>query len=324
MATTEERRSEVLAAIARAGERGVSGESIATTLGCSRAAVHRHVEALRRDGIAIHGVHEGYVLDPDADPVIPSVVEEALSPPLAGPVRWVRSTGSTNDDVAAEARGGAPEGLVIGADLQTSGRGRRGRSFVTDPDDAVLMSVLLRPPVAAIDAALLPIVVAVAVAEALHPDATIVWPNDVIVDRQKVCGILCESAADESGLAWAVAGIGVNVRSAPEIADARWRAGSLVSVGVPETRRTAVATRVLTSLGRWYRTWIDGDTPAVLAEYTRRDALAGTGVVVHAGDREIRGTASGVDEMGRLRVVTAGGEEALGSGEVVRVEFPPG
>lgn len=323
MTTSEERRAEVLEAVARAGDRGVSGESIASALGCSRAAVHRHVEALRRDGIAILGVHEGYVLGPDADPVIPAMVQEALAPPLAGPVRWCRSTGSTNDDVAAEARAGAPEGLVIGADLQTAGRGRRGRPWITDPNEALLFSVLLRPPVAAIDAALLPIVVAVAVADALHPGSTIVWPNDVIVDRQKICGILCESAADESGLAWAVAGIGINVRSAPDIADARWRAGSLVSVGAPETRRTAVVTRVLESVGRWYRTWTDDGPEAVLAEYARRDALAGTGVVVHVGDREIRGTASGVDEMGRLRVVTATGEEVLGSGEVVRVEFPP-
>ncbi len=324
MATTNERRADVLTAIARAGERGVSGEVIADALGCSRAAVHRHVEALRRDGIAIEGVHGGYVLGPGADPVVPAMVEEALTSPLAGPVHWVRSTGSTNDDVAARAREGAPEGLVIGADVQTSGRGRRGRAWVAGPNEALLFSVLLRPPVAAADVALLPIVVAVAVAEALHPESTIVWPNDVIVDHRKICGILCESAADESGLAWAVVGIGVNVRSAPPIADARWSAGSLVSVGAPVTARTAVASRILSALGDRYRRWLDDGPDEILAEFSRRDALAGTGVVVQVGEREIRGTASGLDGMGRLRVVTATGEEVLGSGEVVRVAFPAG
>ncbi len=323
MSTTDERRAEVLEAIARAGQDGISGESIAARLGCSRAAVHRHVDALRREGIAVTGVHEGYVLDPGSDPVVPGIVEERLSPPLAGPVRWLRTTGSTNDDVAAAAREGAAEGLVIGADLQTAGRGRRGRAWVTDPDEALLFSVLLRPPVAAIDAAFLPIVVAVAVAEAIHPEATIVWPNDIIVHRQKVCGILCESAADESGVAWAVAGIGVNVRGAPRLADARWSAGSLQSVGAPDIARTAVATRILTGLGTWYRRWTDEGTAPIVAAYAARDALAGTGVAVDLGREEIRGTASGLDEMGRLRVIAADGEHAMASGEVVRVEFGP-
>ncbi len=323
MTSANQRRAAVLEAVARAGAGGVSGESIAARLGCSRAAVHRHVEALRREGIAIAGVHEGYVLGPESDPVIPAIVEEALSPPVAGPVRWVRSTGSTNDDVAAAAREGAPEGLVIGSDVQTAGRGRRGRAWVTDPDDALLFSVLLRPRVAAIDAGFLPVLVAVAVADAVHPDARIVWPNDVIVDRRKVCGILCESAADESGVAWAVVGIGVNVRGAPDIADARWSAGSLRSVGAPVTARTEVATRILTRLGEWYERWTAQGTRPILDAYGARDALAGTGVAVQTAAGEIQGTASGLDEMGRLRVVAADGEHALASGEVVRVEFEP-
>lgn len=301
----------------------MSGESIAAHLGCSRAAVHRHVAALRREGIAILGVHEGYVLAPEADPVIPAMVQEQLTGPIAGPVVWHRSTGSTNDDLAAAARDGAPEGLVIGADVQTAGRGRRGRSFVTQPDDAVLFSILLRPTVDAVNAAFLPIMVAVAVAEALHPDARIVWPNDVIVNRQKICGILCESSADESGLVWAVAGIGINVRTAPELTDARWTAGSLVSVDAPITARTAVATRVLQTLGTWYSRWTEEGTAPILEAYAARDALAGTGIAVQTAGTTLTGTAAGLDETGRLRITTAHGEQAVASGEVVRVEFDP-
>ena len=161
------RRSQVLEMLVAAGSTGLSGQAIADRLGCSRAAVHRHVETLRREGLEILGVHEGYRLGPSADPVVPALVERHLDPPLAGPVRWTNRTGSTNDDLATAARAGAGEGLVIGADVQTAGRGRRGRAWVTEPGDALLFSVLLRPQLAPADAGLLPIVVAVAAAEAI-------------------------------------------------------------------------------------------------------------------------------------------------------------
>ncbi len=317
---TERRRGQVLAAIASSGDGGVSGEQVAQDLGCSRAAVHRHVEALRRDGIAIEGAHGGYRLADGADPVVPDLVAPRLAPPVAGPVRWSAQTGSTNDDIAAEARAGAPEGLVIGADFQRTGRGRRGRTWLSDPGDALMFSVLLRPPVAAADAALLPIVVAVAVAEALGPRTRVVWPNDIVIDRRKVCGILCESAADESGLAWAVVGIGVNVRAAPVVPDARWTAGCLADVGDPPAR-TDLLVELLTRLGARYEQWTSGDVRGILDAYAGRDALAGVGVGVAVHDGEVAGTASGLDEAGRLRVVGPAGERALAAGEVVRVAF---
>ena len=127
---TSERRERVLAALVQAGSGGVSGEALAADLGCSRAAVHRHVEALRREGLGVAGGPDGYRLDPGADPVVPILVAPRLSPPLAGPVMWLAETGSTNDEAIERARGGAAEGLVVGADRQSAGRGRRGRPWL--------------------------------------------------------------------------------------------------------------------------------------------------------------------------------------------------
>ena len=313
------RREQVLAAIVRAGSDGISGEQIARELGCSRASVHRHVEALRKAGTAVLGVHEGYVIDPDADPVVGSIVVDGLHTPILGPVIWTRETGSTNGDAAAAARAGAAEGHVIGADIQTAGRGRRGRPWMTAPRDALTFSVVLRPQVAPVDAGMLPLVVAVAVAEAISPQARIVWPNDIVIDGRKVCGILCESSLDESGLAWAVAGIGINVHGAPQLADARWTAGA-VGDHRPVTRGALLA-QVLSALADRYAQWqADGATP-IVAAYAARDALAGTGVTVQVASGAIAGTAEGIDSLGRLRVRTAAGEESLGSGEVTRVEW---
>ena len=135
---------------------------------------------------------------------------------------WLAETGSTNDDAIERARAGAPEGLVVGADRQRAGRGRRGRSWLAAAGHALLVSVLMRPQVPPVDAGLLPIVAAVGTAEALGPEARIVWPNDVLIRGRKVAGILCEMSADQERVDWAVAGIGVNVRSAPGLDDARW------------------------------------------------------------------------------------------------------
>ncbi len=314
-----ERRERVLEALVEAGEAGVSGETLAGRLGCSRAAVHRHVEALRRAGIAVEGAHGGYRLAADVDPVVPIRVAERLDGPISGPVEWLADTGSTNDDVTARARAGAPEGLVIGADHQGAGRGRRGRVWVAAPHDAVLMSVLLRPRVAPVDAGLLPIVAAVGVAEGLGEAARIVWPNDILIDRRKVSGILCEMSADQEHVAWAVVGIGINVRGAPVLGDARWRAGSLAEAGLTGSRTDVIAS-VLTSLGRRYREWLDEGPQGILAAFAARDALRGLRLVVASGDSFIAGAYEGLDELGRLRIREGDRVRALAAGEVARVE----
>jgi BirA family biotin operon repressor/biotin-[acetyl-CoA-carboxylase] ligase len=313
-----ERRERILASLVRAGAAGASGQALAAELGCSRAAVHRHVEGLRGEGLGIDGAHDGYRLGDDADPVVPMLVTPRLRPPVAGPVLWSPETGSTNDDALAQGRAGAGEGLVIGADRQSAGRGRRGRAWLAAPGHALLVSVLLRPDVPPVDAGLLPIVVAVATAEALGPGARIVWPNDILVGGRKMAGILCEMSADQERVAWAVAGIGVNVRSAPALEDARWEPGALGDLGDPPARADLLVD-LLTALGRRYAQWVGGDPAGVLDAFAGRDALANREITVALAGEEVRGVAAGTDGLGRLRVRTPAGERLLGAGEVVRV-----
>ena len=301
-----------------AGPEGVSGEALAERLGCSRAAVHRHVEALRRDGTHVLSAHDGYRLGDDADPVVPSLVVPRLAPPLAGPVVWSAETGSTNDDLTARAREGAPEGTIVGADRQSAGRGRRGRSWLAAHGHALLVSVLLRPAVAPVDAGLLPIVVAVGATDALGDEARIVWPNDILRGGRKVAGILCESSADQERVAWVAAGIGVNVRSAPALDDARWSPGALSDTG-PGPARADLLVDLMAALGRRYSQWLTDGPAGILAAFAERDALAGRTITVSLPGEDVVGAAAGTDELGRLRVVTSAGERLMGAGEVVRV-----
>ena len=317
-ASADARREEVLAALVHAGPAGVSGEALAAELGCSRAAVHRHVAALRRSGIAIAGEQDGYRIDPDADPVVPALVTPRLRPPLAGPVTWHAETGSTNDDLTALARAGAPEGAVVGADRQSAGRGRRGRSWLAAGGHALLVSVLLRPPVAPVDAGLLPIVVAVGAAEALGPEARIVWPNDILIEGRKTAGILCEMSADQERVGWAIAGIGINVRSAPALDDARWSPGALSDLG-PAPARADLLVDLLGALGHRYAQWLGEGAGPILEAFAARDALSGRRASVSLPEGEVAGTCGGTDDLGRLRLRTDAGERLLSAGEVVRV-----
>jgi BirA family biotin operon repressor/biotin-[acetyl-CoA-carboxylase] ligase len=319
----DERRERVRAALAAAGAEGLSGEALARELGCSRASVHRHVAALRRHGLVVEGGPSGYRLHGDADLVVPALVEPDLEPPLAGPVVWRPTIGSTNDEATRRAREGAPEGLVIGSDHQSSGRGRRGRAWLDRPGDALMFSVVLRPPIAPVDAGALPLLVAVALTDAIAPltrhPVRIAWPNDVIVGNRKVAGILMELSSDHERVIWAVAGMGINVRSAPEIPDARWPPGSLADVGAI-TPRSRLLVAVLRALSARYRTLLSDGPGDALDAYAGRDLLAGRAVTLALEGRTLTGTGAGVDVLGRLRLATAEGEVRVAAGEVVRVE----
>lgn len=316
------RRDAVLAALAALPGTRVSGGAIARDLGCSRAAVHRHVDALRADGLPIEATRSGYVLDPSADPVIASVVMPRLSGPLAGPVTWTSEIGSTNDDAARLAREGAPEGTVIGSDHQTAGRGRRGRSWVDAPGEALMYTVILRPRVSPIEAGMLPLVIAVGLADALDeigvPDVQIAWPNDIIAAGVKVGGILCELSADQERVIWAIAGMGINVGPVPEVSSTRWTPGSLASIG-PRPRRGDLLTAVLISIGRRYTAWVDHGPTAVVAAFAKRDHLAGAHVTVGTTAGEMTGVCRGIDDLGRLQVEHEGEIHAVASGEVTGV-----
>ena len=317
------RRQQVLAMLAaHPGER-VSGGAIARELGCSRAAVHRHVDALRAAGMPIEATRAGYVLGAAADPVIPAVVMPRLSRPLAGPVTWTPEIGSTNDEAARLAREGAPEGTVVGSDHQTAGRGRRGRAWVDQPGAALMYTVILRPRVSPVDAGMLPLVVAVGLADALEehgvPDVQIAWPNDVLAGGGKVAGILCELSADQEHVTWAIAGMGINVGPVPDVPGARWTPGSLAALGA-RPRRADLLVSALAAIGRRYAAWMEHGPGAVVAAFGKRDHLAGATVTLGTASGEVTGAACGIDDLGRLVVQVDGERRAMASGEVTGVD----
>lgn len=326
------RREAVLGAL-RAADGPVSGESLARALGVSRAAIAKHIGALRDGGYRITSVGGvGYRLDGVPDAPLPAEVSALLAPGGFGALRGGGVTASTNDDARALARAGAPEGTVVLARVQTGGRGRLGRSWES-PDGGVYLSVVLRPPLALQEAGPLPLVVGIGVAaglEALGAAVGLKWPNDVLVmgptgaPEGKVAGILLESMAEGERIAWVVAGIGVDVRR-PERPTPG--AAYLADLLDPAPGRAAVAAAVLDGVSAAYRDFVAhgfagsplaGGQRSLAARWDERSVLRGREVEVRdmRGDVVAAGAATGVDADGRLLVERDGAVSAVAAGEV--------
>jgi BirA family transcriptional regulator, biotin operon repressor / biotin---[acetyl-CoA-carboxylase] ligase len=236
-------------------------------------------------------------------------------------VTRVAETGSTNADVAAAARDGALEGLVLVAAHQTAGRGRLGRSWEAPPGTGLALSMLLRPgSVPPQRWPWLPLLVGVVVVEALGSyigaDVAVKWPNDVLLDGSKVAGILVERVDTAAGPA-AVVGIGLNISAAPP------GATSLVAAGHAEASRDGVLDAVLTGFGDRYEAWQRGaGDPAPWLAHAYRAVCDTLGREVRAelpGRDPVEGRAIDVDEAGRLVVGTPSGTVAVGAGEIIHL-----
>lgn len=238
-------------------------------------------------------------------------------------LRVVTETGSTNADVAAAARAGAPEGLVVSADLQTAGRGRDGRAWQAPPRSGLAVSVLLRPPAPRETWGWLPLLAGVAVVAPLAPmtglDLGLKWPNDVLVGGvRKLAGILAEVAGGA-----VVVGLGLNVSLRRDELPVEG-ATSLALEGSRVVDRDPVLRAVLRELARRYRAFLaaDGDAARCGLHEAYRSACTTLGRPVRAslpGDRLLEGEAVDVDPAGRLVVRTCAGVTTLAAGDVVHL-----
>jgi BirA family transcriptional regulator, biotin operon repressor / biotin---[acetyl-CoA-carboxylase] ligase len=247
------------------------------------------------------------------------------------PIQRVARTGSTNSDLLAAARRGAPEGSVLVADAQTAGRGRIGRGWVTGRGTGLACSVLLRPAaVAPASRGWVPLLAGVAVAGAVRAvagvQAWLKWPNDVLAGGGKLAGILAEQYGDAI-----VVGIGMNLTGGEDQRPAPG-ATSLALQGASCTDRDQLLAGLLIRLGHWYLRWsgrgpqpsasYPGDpvTSGVRAEYLRLSATVGRQVRVELpGGRSVSGTATDIDDAGRLVVAGPAGPAAVSAGDVVHV-----
>jgi len=236
-------------------------------------------------------------------------------------------TGSTNADVADAARSGAAEGLIVVAEQQVAGRGRRDRVWVSPARAGLTVSVLLRPvEVPQRHWAWLPLLAGVAVRDAVHRiaevDAALKWPNDLLVADGKAAGILAEVTGDA-----VVVGIGLNVTTrADELPPTTGLpATSLLLAGARSTDRDPLLRALLRGLAQWYAGWReaggDAEMCGLLGAYRRGCATIGRQVRVQLPDGdELAGEATTVDPDGQMVIRTADGTtHRISAGDVVHV-----
>jgi BirA family biotin operon repressor/biotin-[acetyl-CoA-carboxylase] ligase len=263
-------------------------------------------------------------------------VQAAVEGTRFADVRWVATTGSTNADLLALAADGAGEGVVLGADHQTAGRGRRGRTWEAPPDAAILVSVLVRPPAPAVD--LVTPAVAVAAAAAVETVVGVApgvkWPNDLVVGARKLAGILAEASwppGVDIASGWkepspstrvpVVVGMGLNVLSSGRAPELDGLAIACDELGGTVATREDLVAAWLVELDRWYARAVDpGGRADLWAEWRRRSATLGRRVRVDLGAEDLEGEAVDVTPGGQLVVRTDEGElRTLAVGDVTHL-----
>jgi BirA family biotin operon repressor/biotin-[acetyl-CoA-carboxylase] ligase len=266
------------------------------------------------------------------DVAIPSDLTHALDERrgrlgrIAARLVYLETTGSTNDVASTLIASGAGEGTVVVADAQTAGRGRRGRSWFSPPGAGLYVSVVLVPAGATSPdraTALLTLCAGVALAEAVERvtglSPAIKWPNDLLVDRRKLAGILAEGVARPSaeGLHAVVLGYGINVLSASFPRELAGRVTSLESELGRAVDRAALCAESLASLAERYADLMAGRFDAILDAWRARSfGSRGARVEWDSVGGVKTGITEGIDDMGALLVRSADGLERIVAGEV--------
>jgi len=233
-------------------------------------------------------------------------------------VSTVATTGSTNADLAAAARAGAASGQVLVSDHQSTGRGRFTRVWEAPPRTSLAISTLLRPPpdVATSRWLWLPLLTGLAVADGIRTAtgirADLKWPNDVLIDGRKVCGILSERVERHAGAA-AILGMGVNTTLTEEHLPVP--TATSLSLAGADVEPGEVAAAILEALAEWYIRWLAGSDLRV--DYAARCSSVGRTVRVQLSATEaVVGEATGVDAYGCLLVQVDGEQRAFAAGDV--------
>jgi len=298
----------------------VSGDDLARELGLSRAGVWKHIQQLKKTGIAIEAQSgKGYVLQGDVFSA--GLIAAQLSTRRIGKqIKIVEETGSTNRDAMAQAEAGATEGLVIFANRQTNGKGRLGRTWHTMPE-SLAASVLLRPELPPEQVPQLSLLTAVALHDALsryNPDIRIKWPNDLLYHGAKIAGILTEMRAEPGCVHAVVLGFGINLAAPADgwPADIDKPATDLASISTAAIAKSELAISILNALDYWYHLYLQNDFAPVRRAWWQAHAASGAMVSVYDGRQYIEGVASALDNDGALLLKTDAGVQRIIAGDL--------
>ena len=229
---------------------------------------------------------------------------------------------STNNRAFSLAGSSAPEGTVVIAETQSSGKGRLGRTWVSVQGKSLSFSVILRPEIDIAAAPGLTLVIAVALSDTLHNFAVhnhvIKWPNDILINNKKISGILTELKASGGRIESVIAGVGINISSTAEDLPAGLKeiASSVYGETGIEIDRTEFFCRLLLNLELRYNEFINTGLGGILPVWKKNSDIIGRMVSVNVNRKLIEGRVTGITEDGGLEIETGSGMIIVASGEI--------
>ena len=318
-------KTEILS-ILRQRDGFVSGQQLCEEFQVSRTAVWKVIEQLKAEGYQIEAVrNKGYRLTCSPDVMSKAEIESLMKTKWAGhPVIYHDQVDSTNTQAKrlGEELARDGHGTLVVADLQTAGKGRRGRSWESPSGASIYMSILLRPDILPDQAPMLTLVMAQSVAEAVREltgaEVGIKWPNDIVLNGKKICGILTEMSAEIDYINYVVIGVGVNVNT-PDFPEALAKTATSLKIELGQNiKRSLLIAAVMKRFEENYETFIrTGDLSKIQEQYNSLLVNRDRDVRVMEPGHEYNGHALGINRTGELLVEKEDGTTAeIFAGEV--------
>ncbi|WP_433946468.1 biotin--[acetyl-CoA-carboxylase] ligase [Paenibacillus sp. SN-8-1] len=302
----------------------MSGEEISKRLAISRTAVWKQINKLREAGYEFDAVsRRGYRLVQKPARMNPISLMSAMSSNTFGKhLKLLEVTTSTQEEVRKLAEEGAPEGTLVIAEEQTGGRGRLGRKFFSPSGKGIWMSLLLRPDRPLSCAPQLTLLAAVAVCRAIKSatgvESGIKWPNDLLVQGRKICGILLESVAEDERIRYCIAGIGINANMTMEDYPEELRSivTSLQMESGKAVDRAVLIGAVMSELEQLYKLYLEEGFTPIAHLWEALSVTINREVTLNTSRGIVSGYATGIDGNGALILENEGEKFTVFSGDV--------
>lgn len=302
----------------------VSGQELCEHFGVSRTAVWKAVGQLKKEGFCIEAVqNRGYRLVQEEEVYGRHELESRMDTRWAGhPVSYYDVLDSTNLRAKLDAENGAPQGALVVADMQTAGRGRRGRSWSSPAGANVYFTLILKPDFAPDKASMLTLVMAMAVAagitEVCGVQAYIKWPNDIVINGKKVCGMLTEMSVQQDYIQHVVIGVGINVGLQEFPPQIMATATCLEQECGKKIHRASLVVSIMKFFEAYYESFLGTlDFSELLEAYNSLLVNCGREVRVMDPKGEYTGISMGINKTGELLVeMPDGSERTVYAGEV--------
>jgi len=298
----------------------ISSETVANNLNITQDSISKKIKSLQKLGYKIEYVkNKGYRLISNPDMLIPEEIATGLNTDIIGKdVFYFKSISSTNIYAKQLADKGIKEGVVVVADIQTHGRGRKNRAWLS-PFGGLWFSVILRPKILPEKGMFVTMVASIAIVQAVKEITGLIpvikWPNDILINGKKICGILTEIDFKKNIINYVIVGIGINVNN--EINDEIKEIASSLSIEVgSEISRTKLLKIIIEYFNKNYNNIINSDFDTIKKLWSSYAKIIGKVVKIKDNEKTISGIISDIDENGYLILKTNDNIHKIFNGEI--------